>query len=413
MDERRSMDKTLSQLIRISSTVGKDTSLIQGGGGNTSAKTKDGRYMYIKASGTALKDMNEQNGWRRLRLDSVLSIVKDKSIAQLDIYTRETEVVNRLLLACDDEITGDARPSVEAHLHAFLDRCVIHLHPAAVLAYACAKNGRTELEKLFKESPPAFLRKQKGGPPVWVAYTDPGFMLAKKITTLVNDYQNRFGTKPAILFLQKHGLLISANGPDTALRLLRKVINCCGSKLKPLKAGKAKPVSQAAVADTKLCIQRAFFEATGRHTAISYFCNDAITAFWRQKDAQKMLSSSALTPDELLYANGPAMWVPPRLLAEDKSGGKKIAAGLASQIKKGRKPCAAFLVKGVGLFVTGTEKIAPTIRDIVESSFFIRANALRLGGIVALTKSERDFINQWEPDAFRKKQADGAGESEL
>jgi hypothetical protein len=117
--------------------------------------------MYIKASGTALKDMNEQNGWRRLRLDSVLSIIKDNSIAQLDTYTRETEVVNRLLLACDDEVTGDARPSVEAHLHAFLGRCVIHLHPAAVLAYACAKNGRAELEKLFKNQKPPVLRLQR------------------------------------------------------------------------------------------------------------------------------------------------------------------------------------------------------------------------------------------------------------
>ncbi|MBA7617962.1 hypothetical protein ES703_25280 [subsurface metagenome] len=103
---RNNMDKILSQLIRISHTVGKDTLLIQGGGGNTSVKSADGKYMYIKASGTALKDMNEQNGWRRLRLDSVRSIIKDKSIAQLDTYGREIEVVNRLLLACDDEVTG-------------------------------------------------------------------------------------------------------------------------------------------------------------------------------------------------------------------------------------------------------------------------------------------------------------------
>jgi len=385
------MNKTLLQLIRISNTVGKDTSLIQGGGGNTSVKTRDGRYMYIKASGTALKDMNEQNGWRRLRLDSVLSIIKDDSIAQLDTYTRETEVVNRLFLACDDKITGRARPSVEAHLHALLDRCVIHLHPAAVLAYACAKNGRAKLEKLFKNQKP---------PPLWVTYADPGFMLAKKITGLVDDYQNRFAAKPAILFLQKHGLLISADGPDTALQLLRQVINCCSSKLKPLKVGKTKPVTQAAIADTKLCIQRAFFDATGRHTAIRYFCDDAIAAFWRKKDAQKMLSKAALTPDELLYANGPAMWV-------SRCDSKKITAALTSQIKKGGKPSAAFLVKGVGLFVAATEKIAATVRDIVESSFFIRTNALRLGGIVALNKAQRDFINRWEPDAFRKKLADG------
>jgi len=385
------MNKTLSQLIRISNRVGRDTSLIQGGGGNTSVKTKDCKYMYIKASGTALKDMNGQSGWRRLRLDSVLSIIKNKSIPRLDTYDREIEVVNRLLLACDDKVVGDARPSVEAHLHAFLDKCVIHLHPVAVLAYACAKNGRKELEKLFKE---------ESFPPVWVPYTDPGFMLAKRITKVVADYENRFGKKPAILFLQKHGLLISANSADCALRLLRKVINRCGSKLRQLKAGKSKAATEEIIVDTKFCISRAFFKGTGRHATITYFRDDTIVAFWQQKDAQEMLSPSALTPDELLYANGPAMWV-------DDCDSKKIAGRLARQIKKGRKPFVAFLVKGVGLFVAGTEKITPTIRDIVESSFFIRTNAFRLGGIVTLNKSERDFINQWESEAFRKKLASG------
>ena len=145
MPHHDNMDESLLQLIKISNRVGKDTSLIQGGGGNTSVKTKDGKHMYIKASGTALKDMNEQNGWRRLQLGSALSIIKDKSIAQLDICAREMEVVNQLLLACDDKVTTDARPSVETHLHAFLDKCVIHLHPVLILAYASAKIGRAEL----------------------------------------------------------------------------------------------------------------------------------------------------------------------------------------------------------------------------------------------------------------------------
>src|SRR4030042_238199 len=115
------MDKALLELIKISNAVGKDGALVQGGGGNTSVKTADGKYMYIKASGTALKDMNARQGWRRMRLDSVRSIIKDKSIAKLNVQRRETEVVNRLLLACDDKVGDDARPSLEAHLHAFLD----------------------------------------------------------------------------------------------------------------------------------------------------------------------------------------------------------------------------------------------------------------------------------------------------
>ncbi len=405
------MDKTLSQLIRISNIVGKDPSLIQGGGGNTSVKTKDGKYMYIKASGTALRDMNEQNGWRRLRLDSVLSIIKDKSIAQLDTYTREAEVVNRLLLACDDEVTSSARPSVETHLHAFLDKCVLHLHPAAVLAYACAKNGQTELEKLFKNE-----KLQ----PLWVPYTDPGFMLGKRIMKLVSNYQNHFGKKPATLFLQKHGLLISANSPDVALQLLRRVIKRCISKLRQPRAGKTKPPTQQAIARAKLCIHRAFFEATGQYATISHFYNDAIAAFWRQRDARKMLLPAALTPDELLYANGPAMWVGGAKRKKSRLGtpvddcdSKEIAGRLASQIKKAKKPSVAFLVKGVGLFVAGKEKIAPTIREVVESSFFIRTNAFRLGGILSLNKEEQEFVNQWEPDAFRKKLANGSSEDEL
>jgi rhamnose utilization protein RhaD (predicted bifunctional aldolase and dehydrogenase) len=79
------MEKNLLELIKISRIVGRDSLLIQGGGGNTSVKTDDGKFMYIKASGTALADMSTKTGWRRLKLESVLSIIKDKSIACLDV----------------------------------------------------------------------------------------------------------------------------------------------------------------------------------------------------------------------------------------------------------------------------------------------------------------------------------------
>lgn len=116
-----------------------------------------------------------------------------------------------------------------------------------------------------------------------------------------------------------------------------------------------------------------------------------------------MLSSGVLTPDELLYANGPAMWV-------TRCDSTAIAARLRTQIKNGLNPSAAFLVKDVGLFVAGSEKIAPAVRDIVASSLFVRTNAFRLGGICGLNKRQQNFINQWETDAFRRKLADGSSE---
>src|SRR4030042_1860458 len=196
------MNQALADLIRISRETGGDPTLVQGGGGNTSVKTADGQYMYIKASGTALKDMNERAGWRRLRLDMALSVVKDKSIAEMDTRSRELEVVNRLLLACDDDIQTEARPSVEAHLHAWLNKCVIHLPPSAAGAYVNAKNGRAKPRQLFKA---------ESLPPLWVPYTDPGYMLAKRIARVGEGYRKEFGSRPAILFLEKHGLFITAN----------------------------------------------------------------------------------------------------------------------------------------------------------------------------------------------------------
>jgi rhamnose utilization protein RhaD (predicted bifunctional aldolase and dehydrogenase) len=383
------MDAALADLIRISNETGGDPTLVQGGGGNTSVKTADGQYMYIKASGTALRDMSARKGWRRLRLDLARSVVKDESIAQMEAQPRELEVVDRLLLACDDKVKTVARPSVEAHLHAWLDKCVIHLHPSAAGAYHNARNGRAKVGKLFRA---------EALPPLWVPYTDPGYMLAKRIARLVEGYRDQFGKTPGILFLEKHGLFITANSAGGALRLVRRVIKRCNSKLKQPKAGGTKSVGRQDIDDVKRCIERGYLDGTGEKAAIWYYYNNAIEGFCRQKDAKKMLSG-ALTPDELVYANGPAMWV------ETQSDSQSIARRLKRQIERGRKPSAAFLIKGVGLFVAGTEKIAPTVRDIVLYSMFIRANAHRMGGIITLNKRQQDFINNWESEAFRKKLA--------
>jgi rhamnose utilization protein RhaD (predicted bifunctional aldolase and dehydrogenase) len=381
------MNKALADLIRISNITGKDPALIQGGGGNTSVKTPDGKFMYIKASGTNLKDMNKHAGWCKLRLASVLAVIKDKSIAALGVQARETKIVKRLLLACDDKAAPRCRPSIESHLHAMFGKCVIHLHPVAVLSFACARNGRAEIEKLFKD---------EKFPPLWAPYAHPGFAIAKKIAKLNTDYQNRFGKKPAVLFLQKHGLLISADSPNTALQLLRSVINRCARKLKWPKTAWTKPPNQQIIAEMKLCIRRAIYNATGRSAAIGYFYDNEIAAFLHEKNAQKMLKLPALTPSELLYANGPAMWI-------ENCNPKKIARRLAQLIKKGKNPPAAFLVKGAGLFIAAADKIAPAVRDTVKNSFVIRTNASRLGGILSLNKLEQDFINRWEAGVFRKK----------
>jgi len=382
------MDKALANLIKISNATGKDSTLVQGGGGNTSVKPADGEYMFIKASGTTLKDMNSRRGWRRLRLEPVRKIISDKSILKLDVNKREIAVVDRLLHACDDKVTSGARPSVESHLHAFLDKCIIHLHPIAVAAYVNSKNGKAKLETLF--------RNEKF-PPLWVPYADPGFMLAKKISNLVVNYQNKFGRKPAILVLEKHGLFVSASTAAKALQIVRKVIKLCKSKLPAVKAVRIKAPAARDIAAAKSAIGKAVRKAAGNNLPVSYFkTTRPIAAFIARKDASKLLNTPALNPDELVYANGSALWL------EDYDV-RTITSKLKSLISKGQKPASAFIVKELGLFVAAEKKIAPTIAEITEGSLLVRMYATKFGGILTLNKRQQEFINTWEAEAFRRK----------
>jgi len=390
------MDKALAELIRISNLVGKDETLVQGGGGNTSVKTADGKSMYVKASGTALKDMNAKTGWRKVDIKSVLSILTDDTLAKMAVNKRELEVVNRLNAACED-INSDSRPSVEAHLHAILDKCVIHLHPDVVGAFVNAKNGKAALDKLFND---------EKLPPLWIPYADPGFTLAKKTSNLVCAYQKEYKKKPQILFLEKHGLFVAAVNPNAAIRIVNKVIENCTAKLKPVKEVSLKSADAAIINETKLGIRKAFFNATNLRQFVSYFNDGVIAGFSKRKDAKNLLAFSALTPDELVYANGSAVWL-------DKIDGTKITKKLKSQLAKGQKPSLAFLAKGLGLFIAGDLKTASVIKDIAKSSFFVRTNAAKTGGVNPLNKRQGDFINNWEAEAFRKSVVSGTLADEL
>jgi rhamnose utilization protein RhaD (predicted bifunctional aldolase and dehydrogenase) len=274
------MDKALADLIKISNATGRDTALVQGGGGNTSVKTADGKYMYVKASGTALKDMSAARGWRRLKMDAVMKVVGDKELAGFDVATRETEVVNRLLLACDDKVKTGARPSVESHLHALLDKCVIHLHPLVIGAFVSARNGKKEIEKLFTD---------EKYPPLWVPYADPGFLLAKKVSFLIDRYEADYGRKPSVMILQKHGLFVTAKTADAALALVKKTIKRCSANLLQLSAERSYRPAEPDVTAAKLAIRKAVFDAAGQYLPVTWFgarrCRRRISRTQRRRTA--------------------------------------------------------------------------------------------------------------------------------
>ncbi len=391
------MNQTLRQLIDFSHKVGNDTSLVQGGGGNTSCKTDDGKFMYVKASGTSLANMDKEKGWRKMDINEVHKILQDDKLMRRSADIRETLVMQKMAMCCEDDFGLASRPSVESPLHAFLDKVVIHLHPEAVGAYVNCKSGKEKILKLFDDEKKQIL---------WVPYVDPGLTLARKTYSLVQKYVKVHNCLPDIIFLEKHGLFVSASSPAAGLRIVKRVIKKCSKSLNDLKPGRMTDPDTSQVNHCKLQIRKALFEATGNRSCVHFFIDDTIKGFLQHKDARRMLSAGSLSPDELVYANGPALWV-------NNCTSDQIAIKLKSVREKGGKLPAAFLVKKTGLFITADSKTAQVINDVAKFSFYVRYNANRLDKIAALNKRQTEFINEWEAESFRRKvsgQTTGTGQ---
>jgi NAD(P)-dependent dehydrogenase (short-subunit alcohol dehydrogenase family) len=241
---------------------------------------------------------------------------------------------------------------------------------------------------------------------MWINYENPGLTLATKVSNLISDYVNQNGFKPEILLLEKHGLFISSDNYNASLKLVSKVVKTCGAKLKTAKTVKVKEVENEIINNVKFSIRKAFYNATNQYVMVNHFLDEQIFAFMNQKDARKYLSCPALTPDEMVYANGPAVWL-------ENTQSDKIEAKLKKYIENKQKTPFAFLVKGAGLFVAGKQSSISTVKDIVKGSFYIRQHAASMGGINALNNSQREFINNWEAESFRKSVADGTRGGEL
>lgn len=385
------MNTELQNLITISNEPGKDSSLVVGTGGNTSAKTADGKSMYIKASGTALKDMNSNYGWRRMKTESVLDIFHDKTLPNLKVAEREFKIVDLLQSACDDNMADDVRPSVEATLHVLLDRYIIHLHALAVLSYACAKNGKSEILELFSD---------EQYPPLWIPYTDPGFSLSHEVFRQTETYQKEHGRKPVIMILEKHGLVVADDSPAGALELVRKVIERCESKLQIFRNNSIAKTKKEAVDSAKKNILKVLTETTGQIVQVSHFTNQIIAAFSAREDAEQLLSVVALTPDEMGFVERPVIWL-------ENCDYEKMAEKVTAVFSKSKELPVGFLIKDVGLFVLGEEKFATITEEVIVGSLFVRINALSMGGINPLNKQQRDFIKNWEGEKFRVSLAKG------
>ena len=202
----------LQQLRSLSARAGADPLLVQAAGGNTSLK--DNGIMWIKASGTWLKDAATRDIFVAVDHQAILT-----ALAQNDPACE----------SCTSFVRGDLnttglRPSIETTVHALMpQRVVVHVHCVNTIAWAIRADAEARLAEKLTDFAWAF-----------VPYARPGLPLAGAIASRL---------KPGVdvLVLGNHGLVVAADTVAAAEALMNRAVTALA---RPVRAA-AKPDRQA------------------------------------------------------------------------------------------------------------------------------------------------------------------------
>ena len=172
---------------RLSAQVGRDLTLTQGAGGNTSIK-QDG-VLWVKASGKWLANAEQEEMFLPVDLRRVRN----------SISTEDPNAATPLN-------GSPLRASIETSFHALLPQnVVIHVHSVNAIAWAVQRYGFDELEEPLKG-----LRWR------WVPYARPGLPL----THLIAERMTR---EVQVWILANHGLIVTGATVEEAEELLEEV----------------------------------------------------------------------------------------------------------------------------------------------------------------------------------------------
>ncbi len=195
-EAKRSAQDPLALRVYTSRLLGRDSSLVMHGGGNTSVKTQvrdffgtQQQVLYIKGSGRDLATIKPE-GFTAVKIDTLLRMAAIKQLTDADMVRQQRAAM----------LNGNApNPSVEAILHAIIPYIYVdHSHADAVVTITNTPDGRKRIEGIY------------GKRVLIVGYVMPGFILARKVyeMTLGLDWSKYDG-----IVLLNHGLFTFA---DTA-----------------------------------------------------------------------------------------------------------------------------------------------------------------------------------------------------
>lgn len=376
--------KEIQDLISISQFYGSDSRFVIAGGGNTSYKNDE--KIWVKASGSSLAAITE-DGFAVLNR-APLNLMAEKQYSA-DAAEREEQVKNDLAEAT---LTKGRRPSVETSMHNAIGHAfVVHLHPTLVNGLMCAQNAESELKNLFGERV------------LYVEYTDPGYVLFKKVNDKIREYRAKFNEEPQVIWLQNHGIFVAANNIEEIKKIYDEIFATLQqSSIKLPSEDALFPLSgglRGAIPALRMLLSK-----NGLKT-LKVRCNKLIRHFSESGENQQHIAKP-FTPDAIVYCKSNYLFFseeqPEKII-------EKTQRSIPDFVEKFGYLPKVLLIKGIGLVAVGDNaKQCDTILDVFEDAMKTAYLAQSFGGAHPMTQAQIDFIDNWEVENYRRSVSAGA-----
>jgi NAD(P)-dependent dehydrogenase (short-subunit alcohol dehydrogenase family)/rhamnose utilization protein RhaD (predicted bifunctional aldolase and dehydrogenase) len=380
------MKTEINELIELSKYYGSNKEYVIAGGGNTSFK--DEQTIWIKASGQSLAEMTDEElvALSREKLHAISSNVYSD-----DPVKREEQVKADMFLSILNP-EKNKRPSVETSLHEVIQyKFIVHLHPTLINGLLCSRNAKSLIFKLFGESV------------LFVPYTDPGYILFKKLESEIISYREKFSHDPQVIFLENHGSFVGADTIEEIRKIYNDIIHIIQEQISPI--SEIEPLPFNPLLHRVLPGLRILL--SGEQPGVIRFRNNSLIAKFYQNQQEFHKISLPLTPDIIVYCKTRYLYI------EQSSTAEKILDSFRYQLphfksEYGFSP-KVLIIKDMGVFAfaesySSAEATLAVYEDLIKISYY----ASHFGGIKFLTPEQVSFIDQWEVETYRRKVSQAA-----
>ncbi len=384
-NEAKQYQGDLGLRVYTSRLLGRDTSLVLHGGGNTSVKVKDKNIvgeeqalLCVKGSGWDLETIDTP-GFPAVNLDHLIKLAQLESLS-------DPQMVNELRTHMTD--ASAPTPSVEAILHATLPyKFVDHTHADAVVTITNTPAGLEKIKQIY------------GDTVVYVPYIMPGFDLARLCAI---EFEKQRNDNTIGMLLMNHGIFSFA---DDAKQSYERMITLVGMAEDYIKAqsawdldydSPAKEVCDAvALAELRLNISKA-----GGFPVVLRSQRDAkAMSFCNRSDVNKISQQGPATPDHVIRSKRlPMVGRDVEDYVEAYKAYFETNSANAREAKTMLDPAPRVILDNeLGMITAGkSAKEANIIADIYDHTMDIIARAELMGGWQALSAQDIFDMEYWD-----------------